>query len=102
MLAAAIGDGTVTIIDLEYLQSGWAMNEMDYTWQRQRITCFTEVRRNKGKNSMRTVRWIPSIDRNLLAIGGTDGNLEIVDLTERKRCRGYLRANSQQKIVVPN
>jgi WD40 repeat protein len=102
MLAAAIGDGTVTIIDLEYLQSGWAMNEMDYTWQRQGITCFTEVRRNKGKNSMRTVRWIPSIDRNLLAIGGTDGNLEIVDLTERKRCRGYLRANSQQKIVVPN
>lgn len=102
MLAAAIGDGTVTIIDLEYLQSGWAMNEMDYTWQRQGITCFTEVRRNKGRNSMRTVRWIPSIDRNLLAIGGTDGNLEIVDLTERKRCRGYLRANSQQKIVVPN
>jgi WD40 repeat protein len=102
MLAAAIGDGTVTIIDLEYLQSGWAMNEMDYTWQRQGITCFTEIRRNKGKNSMRTVRWIPSIDRKLLAIGGTDGDLEIVDLTERNRCRGYLRASSQQQIVVPS
>ena len=101
MLAAAIGDGTVTIIDLEYLQSGWPMNEMDYTWQRQGITCFTEVRRNKGKNSMRTVRWIPSIDRSLLAIGGTDGNLEIVDLTEKTRCRGYLRAVSQQEIVTP-
>jgi WD40 repeat protein len=100
MLAAAIGDGTVTIIDLEYLQSGWAMNEMDYTWQRQGITCLTEIRRNKGKNSMRTVRWIPSLDQSLIAIGGTDGSLEIVDLTERKRCGGFLKATSQRHMAV--
>ena len=100
MLAAAIGDGTVTIIDLEYLQSGWAMNEMDYTWQRQGITCFTEVRRNKGKNSMRTVRWIPSLDQSLVAIGGTDGSLEIVDLTERRNCQGFVKADSQRSMTI--
>lgn len=100
MLAAAIGDGTVSIFDLEYLQSGWAMNEMDYTWQRQGITCLTEIRRNKGKNSMRTVRWIPSLDQSLIAIGGTDGSLEIVDLTERRKCRGFQRGSSQQDMVV--
>lgn len=92
LLAAAIGDGTVSIIDVSYLQSGVAVNEMDYTWQRQALTCFTEIRRNKGQNSMHAVRWIPSApgSDNLLAIGGTDGELEIVDLTERSRCRGYV------------
>jgi len=91
MLAVAVGDGTVTVIDLAYLQVGWAVNEMDYNWQRQGITCFAEIRRSKGKNSMRTIRWIPEKlgADNLLAIGGTDGALEVVDLTERQRCKGF-------------
>jgi WD40 repeat protein len=93
LLAAAIGNGTVCIVDLAYLQSGVAVNEMDYDWQRQALTCFTEIRRNRGKNSMCAVRWIPSApgSDSLLAVGGTDGELEIVDLTERRRCRGYVR-----------
>jgi len=92
LLAAAISNGTVSIIDLAYLQSGVAVNEMDYNWQRQALTCFTEIRRNRGKNSMRSVRWIPSApgSDSLLAVGGTDGEVEIVDLTERQRCRGYV------------
>jgi WD40 repeat protein len=93
LLAAAIGNGTVGIIDLAYLQIGVPVNEMDYTWQRQALTCFTEVRRNRGKNSMQTVRWIPSApgSDSLLALGGRDGELEIVDLTQRDRCRGYVQ-----------
>lgn len=91
LLAAAIGNGTVGVIDLSYLQSGVAVNEMDYNWQRQALTCFTEIRRNRGRNSMKSIRWLPAApgsDR-LLAVGGTDGEIEIIDLTERSRCRGY-------------
>lgn len=93
LLAAAIGNGTVSIVDLAYLQSGVAVNEMDYDWQRQALTCFTEIRRNRGSNSMCSVRWIPSApgSDSLLAVGGTDGELEILDLTERQRCRSYVR-----------
>jgi hypothetical protein len=83
-------------LDLSYLQSGWAVNEMDYNWQRQALTCFTEIRRNRDQHSMKSVRWIPSPpgSDNLLAFGGTDGELEIIDLTERTRCRGFLTAGS--------
>jgi len=91
MLAVAIGDGTVTLVDLGYLQSGSAVNEMNYNWQRQGVTSFTEIRRSKGENSMRTVRWMsPRQDRNsFLAVGGIDGALEVLDLTERELCRGF-------------
>mmetsp|Transcript_68748 Transcript_68748/g.76910 ORF Transcript_68748/g.76910 Transcript_68748/m.76910 type:complete len:1283 (+) Transcript_68748:260-4108(+) len=91
LVAAAISNGTVTILDLSYLQSGWAVNEMDYNWQRQALTCFTEIRRNRGKHSMKSVRWIPSAagSNSFLAIGGTDGELEIIDLNGRDKCRGY-------------
>ena len=91
LVAAAISNGTVTILDLSYLQSGWAVNEMDYNWQRQALTCFTEIRRNRGKHSMKSVRWIPSAvgSNSFLAIGGTDGELEIIDLTERDKCSGF-------------
>lgn len=91
LLAVAVGDGTVTIIDLGYLKSGWAVNEMDYNWQRQGLTCFTEIRRNQGLNAMRTIRWIPShaTEESLLAIGGSDGAFEVVDLTERSHCKGF-------------
>ena len=91
LVAAAISNGTVNILDLSYLQSGWAVNEMDYNWQRQALTCFTEIRRNKGKHNMKCVSWIPSAHESdsFLAIGGTDGELEIIDLTERHKCRGF-------------
>jgi WD40 repeat protein len=91
LLAAALSNGTVSIVDLAYLQTGVAVNEMDYNWQRQALTSFTEIRRNRGTNMMRAVRWIPSApgSDSLLAVGGSDGELEIVDLTERQRCRGY-------------
>jgi WD40 repeat protein len=96
LLAVAVGDGTVTIIDLAYLKSGCAVNQMDYNWQRQGITCFTEIRRNQGKNSMSTVRWIPShaSEESVLAIGGSDGALEVIDLTERSRCKGFGNSNT--------
>lgn len=91
LVAAAVGNGTVSVLDLSYLQSGWAVNEMDYNWQRQALTCFTEIRRNRGKHIMKAVRWVPSApgSDNLLAVGGTDGELEIIDLTARNRCRGF-------------
>jgi WD40 repeat protein len=91
LLAAAVSNGTVTVLDLSYLQLGWAVNEMDYNWQRQALTCFTEIRRNRGKHSMKSVKWIPSEEEsdNFLAIGGTDGELEIIDLTERDKCKGF-------------
>eukprot|EP00980_Cylindrotheca_fusiformis_P012557 scaffold3084_cov144-Cylindrotheca_fusiformis.AAC.5 len=91
LVAAAISNGTVTVMDLSYLQSGSAVNEMDYIWQRQALTCFTEIQRNMGKNCMQTVRWIPSAtgSDSVLAVGGTDGEVEIVDLTPRYRCRGF-------------
>jgi WD40 repeat protein len=91
LVAAAIGNGTVTILDFSYLQSGWAVNEMDYNWQRQALTGATKIRQNKGKDSMRSVKWIPSApgSDSLLAVGGADRELEIVDLTERQRCSGF-------------
>lgn len=97
LVAAAISNGTVTVMDLSYLQSGSAVNEMDYKWQRQALTCFTEIQRNRGKNCMQTVKWIPSApgSDNLLAIGGTDGEVEIIDLTARYRCRGFSTGNHQ-------
>mmetsp|Transcript_13821 Transcript_13821/g.38186 ORF Transcript_13821/g.38186 Transcript_13821/m.38186 type:complete len:1280 (-) Transcript_13821:115-3954(-) len=87
LLAAGIDDGTVSIIDLAYLQSGIAVNEKDYNWQRQALTCFTEIRRNRGRNCIQTVKWIPSTHgcENLLALGGTDGEVEIINLAERRR-----------------
>jgi WD40 repeat protein len=93
LLAAGIGNGTVCVIDLAYLQSGIAVNEMDYEWQRQALTCYTEIRRNRGANAIKSLRWLPAApgsDR-LLAVGGTDGEVEILDLTEQQRCKGYAR-----------
>lgn len=96
LVAAAISNGTVAVLDLSYLQSGWAVNEMDYNWQRQALTCFTEIRRNRGKHSMNSVKWIPSEEDsdNFLAIGGTDGELEIIDLAERQNCKGFQKKNA--------
>lgn len=40
---------------------------------------------------MKSLRWIPSDfeSGSFLAIGGTDGEVEIIDLTERDKCRGF-------------
>jgi WD40 repeat protein len=97
LMAVAVDDGTVTIVDLRYLKLARAVNEMNYDWQRQGITCFTEIRRNSGKNSMRTIRWMPSRGTNdcLLAIGGSDGALEVIDLTERSHCKGFANSAMQ-------
>lgn len=93
LLAAGSHNGTVAIVDLAYLQCGIPVHEKDYKWQRQALTCFTEIRRNRGHNIFQAVRWIPSApgSDSLLAVGGTDGEVEIIDLTERKNCRGYSR-----------
>jgi WD40 repeat protein len=102
LLAIAIGDGTATIIDLAYLKSGCAVYEMDYNWQRQGITCSTEIRRNRGENQMTTLRWIPSSSSNesLLAIGGSDGVLEVIDLTERSFCKGFANSGNDLQNTV--
>jgi WD40-like Beta Propeller Repeat len=83
LLAAAVANGTVTIIDLAYLKSGCAINEMDYKWQRQSISCFTEIRENSAKHEVRSIRWIPSqrSSQSCLAIGRSNGAFEVIDLT---------------------
>lgn len=91
LLAAAISNGTVSIIDLSYLHHGLAVNEMDYKAQRQAMTSFTEIRRNRGRNCMRTARWIPCHGKgspSILAVGGTDGEVELLDMTSRDRSLG--------------
>jgi WD40 repeat protein len=97
LLAAGSHRGTVAIIDLAYLQLGIPVREKDYKWQRQALTCFTEIRRNRGHNVFQAVRWIPSApgSDSLLAVGGTDGEVEIIDLTERKNCQGYSRKHKR-------
>jgi WD40 repeat protein len=101
LLAAAIGNGTVSVIDLSYLHCGTAVSEMSDSWKYQALTCVTEIRRNRGSNNMQSVRWIPSApgSDNLLAIGGTDGEVEIIDLTERKRCRGYAHQETVEDMI---
>lgn len=100
-VAAAISNGTVTIIDLSYLQSGCAVNEMDYDWQRQALTSFTEIRRNQGKHSMTSIKWTPISfgSSSFLAIGGTDGEVEIIDFTERDKCRGFQKMRCKTNIT---
>ena len=96
LLAAGVANGTVSILDLSYLQSGLAVNELSYNAQRQAMTCFTELRRNRGRNSMRAVCWVPASpgSESLLAVGGSDGQVEIIDLTNREKCRGYREQSS--------
>jgi len=91
MLAVGLGDGTVSIIDLAYLLSGQAVNQMDYNWQRQGVTCITEIRRVQTKKAITSLRWMENNASGdlLLVVGGSDGIVEIIDLTERKLCRGF-------------
>jgi len=91
LLAAALGNGTVSILDLSYLQSGQAVKDMDYKAQRQALTCVTEIRRNRGRNCMTAVKWVPSAPGSgcVLAIGGQDGEVEVVDMNNRDACQGF-------------
>ncbi|KAL7472741.1 hypothetical protein ACHAXS_013119 [Conticribra weissflogii] len=83
-----IGDdnGVVSIVDLSYLKSGRAVNEMNYNWQRQGLICTMKLTRNLGRNAITALRWLSSDilrnNRNLLVIGGSDGVIEIVDMTD--------------------
>ena len=80
-----IGDdeGSVSVVDLSYLKSGRAVSEMNYNWQKQGIICTMKLTRNFGRNAITSLRWMRS--RNFLAVGGTDGVAEIVDLSDRSR-----------------
>lgn len=84
-----IGDdeGTVSIVDLSYLKSGRAVSEKSYNWQRQGIICTLKLTRNFGRNAITSLCWLKSNlgrnNNNLIAIGGSDGIVEIVDLSER-------------------
>jgi WD40 repeat protein len=89
-----IGDdeGSVSVIDLSYLKSGRAVSEMNYNWQRQGVICTMKLTRNFGRNAITSLRWLKSTlgrsNCNLLAIGGSDGIVEIVDLSERSKLEG--------------
>ncbi|KAL7519388.1 hypothetical protein ACHAWX_004148 [Stephanocyclus meneghinianus] len=85
-----IGDdeGSVSVVDLSYLMSGRTVSEMSYNWQRQGVICKMKLTRNLGRNAITSLRWIKSTlgrNCNLLAIGGSDGIVEIIDLSERSR-----------------
>ncbi|KAL7545202.1 hypothetical protein ACHAWF_008553 [Thalassiosira exigua] len=75
-----IGDdnGTASVVDLSYLKSGNEVGEMSYNWQRQGVISATKLSRNFGRNAITSVCWIPP---GSLAIGGSDGIVEIVDWT---------------------
>lgn len=79
MLCVGDDDGTVSIIDLSYLKSGQEVSEMNYNWQRQGIISTTKLSRNFGRNAITSLCWTNS--NNSVAIGGTDGILEIIDLS---------------------
>ena len=103
LLAVAGSDGTAAVVDLAYLRSGKAVLEMNYHWQRQGLTCVTEIVRrerygavvgdghncageNGNGNSITAVRWSRGDHlRKILCLGGTDGVVECIDLTEDKK-----------------
>jgi hypothetical protein len=62
---------------------------MSYNWQKQGIIFTMKLSRNFGRNAITSLCWQkPSLGRdssNLLAVGGSDGIVEIVDLSERSR-----------------
>mmetsp|Transcript_17709 Transcript_17709/g.42666 ORF Transcript_17709/g.42666 Transcript_17709/m.42666 type:complete len:1002 (-) Transcript_17709:1100-4105(-) len=88
MLCIGDDDGAVSIVDLSYLKSGKSVSEMNYNWQRQGIISTTKMTRNYGRNAITSLCWLPSnakINKNILAIAGTDGIFELVDLSERSQ-----------------
>jgi WD40 repeat protein len=89
MICIGDDEGTVSVVDLSYLKSGRAVNEMNYNWQRQGVICTMKLTRNLGRNAITSLRWHQSTmihnNRTLLAIGGSDGIVEVVDLSERSK-----------------
>ena len=94
MLAIATSNGTATIVDLSYLLTGTSVIEMNYNWQRQGITCLTEIQRKQNKNKMRSLHWLgpKATDGNVLALAGSDGIFELIDMTERERIDEYFES----------
>ena len=86
MLCIGDDDGTVSVVDLSYLKSGKAVSEMNYNWQRQGIISQTKLTRNCGRNAITSLCWIPAsqggTNQDLLAVGGTDGIVEVIDLSK--------------------
>lgn len=83
-----IGDdeGSVSVLDLSYLKSGQAVSEMSYNWQRQGLISTTKLTRNFGRNAITSLCWLSTntlqTKEILLAIGGSDGIFEIVNLSD--------------------
>jgi len=84
MLCIGDDDGSASLVDLSYLKSGKAVSEMNYNWQRQGIISTTKITRNFGRNAITSLCWLPS-STNQIAIGGSDGIFEIVDLSEHNQ-----------------
>jgi len=86
LLCIGDDDGTVSVVDLSYLKSGKAVSEMNYNWQRQGVISQTKLTRNLGRNAITSLCCrSPSaaFNFNTLAVGGSDGIFEIIDLSER-------------------
>jgi len=85
MLCIGDDDGIVSVADLSYLKSGKAVSEMNYNWQRQGIISQLKLTRNLGRNGITSLCWHPKCElrnnQDLLAVGGTDGIFELIDLT---------------------
>ncbi|KAL9190889.1 hypothetical protein ACHAXT_000595 [Thalassiosira profunda] len=90
MLCIGDDDGSASVVDLSYLcKSGKAVSEMNYNWQRQGVISTTKLTRNFGRNAVTSACWLPSSKQTVLeyrgqsalALGGSDGIFEIVDLS---------------------
>jgi WD40 repeat protein len=85
LLSIGDADGSVSVLDLSYLKSGQAVSEMSYNWQKQGLISTTKLTRNYGRNAITSLCWLltNSLQTNgiHLAIGGSDGVVEIVDLS---------------------
>ena len=85
LLSIGDDDGSVSVLDLSYLKSGQAVSEMSYNWQKQGLISTTKLTRNYGRNSITSLCWLsansPQTNEIHLAIGGSDGIVEMVDLS---------------------
>ena len=83
ILAIGTSNGSAHVVDLSYLLSGAAVNQMDYNWQRQGITCSVLVQRKEGNNIFHSVHWLSSDvnENHVLMLGGSDGVIESLEFS---------------------
>lgn len=111
ILSIGLKDGSINVVDLSYLRSGKAVNEMDYKWQRQGITSSMTIEprrppssslsQNKNKNKaqqtknnqkdntnlvLTSMRWLGprATSDHVLVTGGSDGILETITLNRKE------------------